>query len=92
MQKELLLVGGVYQFGVYQGDSMRQLRTYFPSNQMIGFDSFSGLPDEASSERGLPMHWTPRAFHSVLGEASRPSALSSHASSPLISKAQETRS
>ena len=41
--------GHVYQFGVFTGDSMRRLFAQLPSvTYMWGFDSFKGLPREAT--------------------------------------------
>jgi hypothetical protein len=39
-----LVDGDIYQFGVFNGDSMKELRTYFPGSTMWGFDSFQGIP------------------------------------------------
>lgn len=45
----------IYQFGIYQGASMRQLRSIFGNDaDMYGFDSFQGLPDIV--EEGAE-HW-----------------------------------
>ena len=52
----LALDGHVYQFGVFEGSSMRMLRQMEPFAKlpMFGFDSFLGLPSNfLGSERGL---------------------------------------
>ena len=54
--------GAVYQFGVFQGKSMRMMRHMepFANAPMIGFDSFEGLPSSLSrSERS---EWSPGQF------------------------------
>jgi len=54
--------GAVYQFGVFQGMSMRMMRHMepFANAPMIGFDSFEGLPSSLSrSERS---EWSPGQF------------------------------
>jgi len=45
--KELGLnqTGDLYEFGVFQAESMFILRKFFPSVRMWGFDSFEGLPE-----------------------------------------------
>ena len=60
----LALDGHVYQFGVFEGSSMRMLRQMEPFAKlpMFGFDSFLGLPSNfLGSERGL---WSPGQFAS----------------------------
>lgn len=37
--------GDVYEFGVYEGGSMKTLRDIFPHDHLWGFDSFVGLPE-----------------------------------------------
>jgi hypothetical protein len=57
--------GGVYQFGIFKGESMLQLRNiYGPDVNMYGFDSFKGLPDivEVGSS-----HWHAGEFKSTDG-------------------------
>merc|ERR1719433_1527092 len=53
----------IYQFGVFEGESMRQLRDEFPAARLIGFDSFQGLPQEAET---LPIKpaWRVGAYNS----------------------------
>jgi hypothetical protein len=61
---DLMLDGHVYQFGVFEGRSMRMLRRMEPFAKlpMFGFDSFQGLPSNfLDSERGL---WSPGEFAS----------------------------
>jgi hypothetical protein len=47
LHQRLQVAGDVYEFGVYNGHSMRILRDFFPELRMWGFDSFQGLPHEA---------------------------------------------
>jgi hypothetical protein len=55
-----LLDGLVLEFGVYYGKSIRTLAAGFPSQQVHGFDSFKGLPEEWSVT-------TPAGAYSVHG-------------------------
>ena len=49
IEPPLLSDGDVYQFGVYTGDSLARLRTFFPQPwRFWGFDSFAGLPRDAN--------------------------------------------
>ena len=45
---DITVPGDVYQFGIFQGQSMRTLHGFkaLHSSRMIGLDSFHGLPDE----------------------------------------------
>jgi hypothetical protein len=45
--------GHIYQFGVYEGGSMKVLHPIFPNAFMWGFDSFEGLPDVAGKENDV---------------------------------------
>ncbi len=40
--------GMVCEFGVYKGESLTQIATYFPDRTVHGFDSFAGLPESWS--------------------------------------------
>jgi len=52
--------GGIYQFGVFAGESMKELRSIFANSKMYGFDSFTGLP--TIEEDGVE-HWHTRQFN-----------------------------
>jgi len=54
----------VYVFGVFTGNSMRQMSIFFNNSgvrfrRIIGFDSFSGLPDgeSAAMRKGYMVNW-----------------------------------
>ena len=49
----------VYQFGVFQGDSMRELNQTLRPSVMWGLDSFEGLPP---TEQANIWDWKPGAF------------------------------
>mmetsp|Transcript_16458 Transcript_16458/g.40533 ORF Transcript_16458/g.40533 Transcript_16458/m.40533 type:complete len:367 (+) Transcript_16458:122-1222(+) len=53
--------GDNYQFGVFKGSSLRWLQASMPRSYFWGFDSFEGLPPEASNVT-MPADWTPGAF------------------------------
>ena len=52
------LVGTIYHFGVYNGRSLLELLKWFPFAPHYAFDSFVGLPNEASDEK-----WVQKNFH-----------------------------
>tara|TARA_R110002020_G_scaffold462149_1_gene681523 strand:+ start:718 stop:1281 length:564 start_codon:yes stop_codon:yes gene_type:complete len=37
--------GGVFEFGVFQGQSLRLFKYADPNRKIVGFDSFKGLPE-----------------------------------------------
>lgn len=57
----------VYQFGVYSGGSMRDIvqRMITPYGTLWGFDSFTGLPEEARGVKLEGKHWNPGAWSSA---------------------------
>ena len=42
--------GHIYEFGVFNGKSLGQLRYWYPDVKIWGFDSFEGLPEEDKSD------------------------------------------
>lgn len=64
------LAGAIYHFGVYNGRSLRELLNWFPFAPHYAFDSFVGLPNEASDEK-----WVQKNFHAGAYATRRPHAL-----------------
>ena len=57
----LLESGDIYQFGVFRGDSLSRLISIYDTSSAWGFDTFTGLPPEASGEAKVSS-WTSGIF------------------------------
>jgi hypothetical protein len=52
--KEIPAQGLILEFGVYRGQTLRQIASRFPGRKIYGFDSFQGLPEAwINHEEGL---------------------------------------
>ncbi|KAK3265311.1 hypothetical protein CYMTET_25993 [Cymbomonas tetramitiformis] len=58
------VTGDVYQFGVFEGTTLKQIKGTFPSNFIWGFDSFQGLPEETKSVPRL-QHWSSGQYNAT---------------------------
>lgn len=43
----------IFEFGVYNGKSMKELHQYLPDVKIWGFDSFAGLPSDTASQQAV---------------------------------------
>lgn len=63
--------GDVYQFGVAEGYSLRNLLTIMPTRTAWAFDTFAGMPDADRDEPTFDVHWRRGQFKPG-GRASTP--------------------
>ena len=56
------LAGAIYHFGVYNGRSLFELLKWFPFAPHYAFDSFVGLPNEASDEMWVQKNFRAGAY------------------------------
>jgi tetratricopeptide (TPR) repeat protein len=59
LENSLLPGGLVLEFGVYHGKTIRMIASHFPNEQVHGFDTFSGIPED--------WHYTPSGSYSTHG-------------------------
>jgi hypothetical protein len=59
LNNSLVPDGLILEFGVYHGKTIRMIASYFPNNQVHGFDTFSGIPED--------WHYTPSGSYSTHG-------------------------
>ncbi|KAK3235442.1 hypothetical protein CYMTET_54336 [Cymbomonas tetramitiformis] len=65
LQATMAVTGDVYQFGVFEGTTLKKIKGTFPSNFIWGFDSFQGLPEETESVPRL-RHWSVGQYNATL--------------------------
>lgn len=50
MRRQGLATGTILEFGVYKGASIRELARLFPGSRIVGFDTFSGFPEDGRTD------------------------------------------